>query len=537
MSGACRRHRANWPVGLLDKELASLIGAWHSRSLHCPSRAIRPADDLPLTNDENDGCVIGAGCGERDMRRTAIYAAVALFMGVLGVSWLTHGRGVVHNDPARHISIPQALTVPLQVQAAYNGTTIFFRYRWPSPRPGIFHDVLRYGKAWVVRGGAVAGPQPDGLHEDRVAMMVDDGRVPEFGRYGGYIAIGHRLAGTANEVPGREVQAHPYLGQRLGLDEGTKYLPGTRSNINDWASTLPEAEQQALISAGYFLDLWHWRANRSNPMGVADDQLVAAGRLSDAGRGAYTTNWDAAKRQPRLMFNPARVQRSALNFDDIVQGRIGQDDVYALREDEAVPFDPALAWRDGDTIPRRILRTSQGSRADIAVSGRARWTDGFWEVTLSRRMDTGNPRDDKIFVERGLYQLAFAIHREATGGRWHYVSLPVTLGLGRDATIQAARFEGDTPGWQQPPLNVTLFYPGQVNWALINSTRHAGASNVRAGVPVRYRHSEDQLAHYGVEMEFNGPIQRQWALTLLAGILLIAGFGFALNTLLGRKGA
>lgn len=56
-------------------------------------------------------------------------------------------------------------------------------------------------------------------------------------------------------------------------------------------------------------------------------------------------------------------------------------------------------------------------------------------------------------------------------------------------------------------------------------------------MPVRYRHSEDQLAHYGVEMEFNGPIQRQWALTLLAGVLLIAGFGFALNTLLSRKGA
>jgi hypothetical protein len=31
------------------------------------------------------------------------------------------------------------------------------------------------------------GSRPDGLHEDRVAMMLDDGSVPEFGRYGGYI--------------------------------------------------------------------------------------------------------------------------------------------------------------------------------------------------------------------------------------------------------------------------------------------------------------------------------------------------------------
>lgn len=471
------------------------------------------------------------------MKRVALYASLAIFLGVLGLSWLTHGTGVVWNDRERRISIPERLTVPLQVQVAYNGTNILFRYRWPSPRPGIFHDVLRYdGNAWVVRGDAVPGPQPDGLHEDRVSMMVDDGRVPEFARYGGYITIGRGLAGLSDEVSGRDIQAHPYLGQRLGLDESTKYLPATRQNADDWAATAPEPEQQALVAAGYFLDLWHWRAHRSNPIGVADDQFIAAGRLSDSGRGPYVTNWDAARRQPRLMLDRARAGRAALSWNDIVQGRVGQDDVYYLREDQAAPFDPAATWRDGDTIPRRILRTSQGSRADIAVSGRARWADGFWDVTLTRRMDTGNPREDKIFVERGIYQVAFAIHREATGGRWHYVSLPFSLGLGRTAEIQAERFEGETPNWRQRPFDVTLFYPGQVSWPLITSTRHAGAPNVRAGVPVRFRHSEDQLAHYGIEMEFNEAIQHQWRLTILGGLLLIAGFGFALNALLRRSG-
>lgn len=469
------------------------------------------------------------------MRRVGLLASGALFLGALGYSWLTHGTGVVRNDPEHHVSIPATLTVPMQVQVAYNGTDVFFRYRWQAPNAGIFHDMLRYESgAWRVRGSAVPGSQPDGLHEDRVAMMLDDGSVPEFGRYGGYVAIGARLAGFRDEISGREVVANPEL-RRLGQDEPTKYLPATRSAPGDFLSVVPEAEQRRLQQAGYFLDLWHWRAGRSNPIGVADDQAVTAARISDAGRGMYTTNWDRENRRPARMFDPAQNNgRAAFRWDDLMAGRIGQDDVHALTVANSVPFDPDRQWQEGDTIPRRLLREPQGSRGDIAVSGRARWTNGAWNVTLRRRMDTGHPEDDKIIRDGGVYQAAFAIHRQATGGRWHYVSLPVSIGFGRAADISAARFEGDTPPWSQPAHAVTLFYPGQVNWPLITGARHPGADRVRAGVPVRFRHSEEQLAHYGVEMEFNEAIQRQWLLTLLAGLGLIAAFGIALTATLGR---
>lgn len=470
------------------------------------------------------------------MRKLLVYLSIVIFLAVLGLSWITHGTGIVRNESDRQISIPKPLTVPLQVQAAYNGADIFFRYRWPSPSPGIFHDVLRFTNgAWQVRGRAVPGSEPDGLHEDRVAMMVDDGSVPEFGRYGGYVTVGQGLAGFTDEASGREVRDHPYLGKKLGLDEPTKFLPATRKSIADWKSVVSEAEQDSLRAAGYFLDLWHWRAHRSSPVGHADDQLVGPGRLSDSGRGAFTTNWDAERKQPRLMFDRARLGRVALKWDDIKQGRIGQDDVYFLRDDQAAPFDPAAGWQEGDTIPRRILRLPQGSRADIGVVGKARWADGFWEVTLRRRMNTEKPTEDKIFRDGGVYQVAFAIHRQGTGGRWHYVSLPYTVGLGRPAEFEAVRFEGDTPDWRQAALNVTLFYPGQVSWPHLNSARHGGADSIRKGVPVRYRHSEAQLAHYGVEAEFAAEIRRQWLLTMAAGVLLILGFGIALNLLLPNK--
>lgn len=464
------------------------------------------------------------------MAKSSLYASMMLFGGALALSWFTHGTGIVVNDAKKHINVPTALTVPLQVQAAYNGTDVYFRYRWPAPNAGIFHDMLRFtGGKWEARGDAVPGSQPDGLHEDRVSMMLDDGAVPEFGRYGGYIAIGDKLAGFTEEADGKALKDHPYLGKKLGLDEPTKYLPATRSNQNDWASTVPEPEQAKLQSAGYFLDLWHWRAARSNPVGFADDQFITAGRLSDSGRGAYATNWDGGKKQPRVMFDPAKNGGAkALKWEDVIGGKIAQGAVHGLSEEVSAPFDPSAAWQEGDTIPRRMLRAPQASRADIAVSGKALWADGIWEVTLRRKMNTERPLEDKIIRDGGSYQAAFAIHRQATGGRWHYVSLPISIGFGRQGDVVAAAFTGDAPEWKQAAKQVTLFYPGQVSWPHLNSQKHGGADSIGKGIPVKARHSEEQLAHYGIEAEFAEPIRRQWFLTVFAGLALIAAFGWAL---------
>ena len=55
-------------------------------------------------------------------------------------------------------------------------------------------------------------------------------------------------------------------------------------------------------------------------------------------------------------------------------------------------------------------------------------------------------------------------------------------------------------------------------------------------MPVKYRHSEEQLAYYGVEREFANEIRWQWLLTMIAGLVLIGAFGFALTGLLVRRG-
>jgi len=473
------------------------------------------------------------------MKRTLLYLAILVFVGVLGLSWITHGTGVVKNDVSRNIYIPKDLTMNLQVKAAYNGRDMFFRYRWPTQQPSIYHDMLKFeGGKWVQYGASVPGPQPQGIYENRLTMLVDDGSVPEFARYGGYITIGDAMRFFTNEAKPAEVRAHPYLGQKRNQVEVRKHLPATRSNIADWRSVVPEEELAALRKAGYFLDLWHWRAHRSNPIGASDDEYVFDARYGDAGKGPFTANWDPAKKQPKFMLDPQKNGgQRALKWEDLVQRKLGFDNVYYITEENSVPFDPAYAWKEGDVIPQRLLQKPTGSHGDIKVQGKAVWKDGYWDLTLRRAMDTGNPTDDKILVDKRVYNVAFAVHNNAYGSRWHLVSLPVTLGLSRDADMKAVRFDGDEPKWEQPWHEVTLFYPGQVSWPMLNSKRHAGAERISKGVPVKYRHTEIQLAHYGIEVEFREQIRRQWLYTLLGGVLLIFAFGFGLTSLLARKGA
>src|SRR4030067_2581602 len=178
------------------------------------------------------------------MKRTLLNTAVAVFVGMLLLSWVFHGTGVVKNDLKRNIYIPQTLTIPLQVKAAYNGDKMFFRYRWPAKEPHLYHDMMKFqdGK-WERYGKSVPGPQPQGIYEDRVAMLVDDGAVAEVEKYGGYITIRRRRRLFPKHAKKEEVEAHAYLGKKKQVEVG-KHLPETRSNVADWKAGGPEAQLQ-----------------------------------------------------------------------------------------------------------------------------------------------------------------------------------------------------------------------------------------------------------------------------------------------------
>lgn len=226
---------------------------------------------------------------------------------------------VVRDDPARNIEIPRELMHGMRVKAAYNDDRIFFRFDLPTEEPAYYHDYWVYegNGEWRREGRSQAGRQAHRIYEDRITFFLDDGGVPEFAKWGGFITASGRemrfFTGAAKE----EVLQHPYYGP-LGLDDVRKWLPETRIDLRDWRTVKPKEELEALQAAGYFLDLWHWRAHRSNPIGWSDDEHILDSRWSDSGRALFTSNWDEEEARPRYMFDPERTGQYAMRWEEVL---------------------------------------------------------------------------------------------------------------------------------------------------------------------------------------------------------------------------
>ena len=443
--------------------------------------------------------------------RLGVALIAVFFVAVIVLSVIFAGRGVVRDDLERNIAIPDDLLMDLRFKVAYDDENIYWRFEWDAPNGSFYHDLFAYEDGeWVRYGESPVGSEEFGFYEDRMTFFVDDGSVPYFAQYGGFItAISDQMRFFTDEASEEEVEAV------IGESDLRKWLPGTRTDFYDWTTVRSEEELEALTEAGYFLDLWHWRAHRSNPVGFADDTLVTWYRLSDEGTGPFATNWDSDLEQPNFMFDPDITGQYALRWERLVNREYTQDDYYYLSEDIAVPFDPDHDWQEGDVIPRRLLREPDGSRGDIFANGI--WDQEMWHVDLMRALDTGNPQDDKILHHLGVYDVAFAVHRDATTARWHYVSNPLTLGLSRDADVEALRFDGDQPPWDDIEwTEIILFYPGQIAWDHLMSDAHAGYEEMQRRTAVEVAHTEEELARYAVESEFRSEIRTQWTWTTLS---------------------
>lgn len=79
---------------------------------------------------------------------------------------------------------------------------------------------------------------------------------------------------------------------------------------------------------------------------------------------------------------------------------------------------------------------NKGGAADVQAFGQ--YADGHWVVELRRKLNTGNP-DDKVLRPGRAYLIGFAIFDDTVSNRRHYVTLPLTLGLGVDGGVKAVK--------------------------------------------------------------------------------------------------
>ena len=321
----------------------------------------------------------------------------------------------------------------LNVQAAYDAKNAYLRFQWKTSagKPGIEYPYYRFdGKEWKVYGGprldkaVQAGKQPP-IYEDRLTLMVDDGKVPGFAQQGCWLTCHEGERDMPKEASTQEAQ------KVMKKADVRKSLPASRANPADWRTVKPAGEIAQLKAGGGFVDFFQWRAHRSNPVGMADDGFVLEYRNFDAGANPFTSNLDAKTKQPKMMFDSSKPEGKA-----VTAAQVGKKEHFLVEYKNAVPFNPNAGWKEGDMLPRYYLQEAKGSAADNKATGS--WKNGTWTVLIVRPLGLSN-NDDKAFKDGGVYNVGFAVHDDNITTRGHQVSYVRTLGFGVKADIQAVK--------------------------------------------------------------------------------------------------
>jgi len=248
-------------------------------------------------------------------------------------------------------------------KAVYTNDGIYFLFKWDDPTLSVTKGAWKNdGQKWTHIKS----------NEDRISLLFEINRINNFATKGCTVVC-HVPKGAPNAKDGK-------FGTSSAAEKG---------------------------------DLWHWKAARSDPAGVADDTWVTVisekkgGRKGDAGSGGDKKNITADKSKPMYMLAPGK--------------KLGKNGI--LLAADAVEITDYSVFKPGDVLTYRMPKNAQGSRADIkAVS---RHVGGGWTVMLHRKLDTGND-DDVAFNPRKKYSFAMALF-DNSGDEDSYDSEVLTL--------------------------------------------------------------------------------------------------------------
>ncbi|UCH74029.1 MAG: hypothetical protein JSU82_17205 [Rhodospirillales bacterium] len=150
--------------------------------------------------------------------------------------------------------------------------------------------------------------------------------------------------------------------------------------------------------AEFTADVWHWKASRSDPAGIAHDKMWRVSRSEFPGAKKFTTS----NGQSVYLARPSDAG----------------DRLY-----RAVKHDT----KREDIMPRYDVNLSpNGSIADIRAKGV--WHDGRWHLEMARKLDTGHD-DDAVIPASGRIPFAVAAFNDVDSDD-HSVSDVLSLQTG-----------------------------------------------------------------------------------------------------------
>lgn len=356
------------------------------------------------------------------------------------------GKLIVGGDRLEPNPIPGKEGVKdLTVQAVHDSEYLYFRFEYKSQlnQEGRMHNMIRYdGKEWQWYGSHRAnakvrsGEQPP-VYEDRLAIMIDDGSVPMFAEQGCWLTCHDSMRDMPGAPSKAEVKKHGYLGGKMKKSDIRKYLPASRLDQGaSWEKTRTPDEIAKLKAGNQFADLMQWRVARSNPVGMADDGYVLQYRNFDSGKKMFSWNLDRKTMVPKYMFDSAKTGYIALREGDLVNPAKA---VAIIQESNSKTYNANAGFKKGDILPGRLLTAQTKGSAGDNDYAKGNWNNGVYSLVFRRKLDTGNPQDDKILKVGGVYTIGLAVHDDNVTTRFHHVSFPLTLGIGVDADIKAER--------------------------------------------------------------------------------------------------
>ncbi len=150
-----------------------------------------------------------------------------------------------------------------------------------------------------------------------------------------------------------------------------------------------------LSGKSFEADMWHWKAARSNPLGLVHDKMTIIGR-----------------ERVKKAFK-ARIPSGETIY--IQRPSDAGDKMYSTRR---------YSVKEKDVMPKYILTESpRGSVADIKCRGV--WKDGKWRLEIRRKLDTGHD-DDVVFAPGTLIRGGFAVF-DHSGDDDHVISETLTF--------------------------------------------------------------------------------------------------------------
>ncbi len=175
---------------------------------------------------------------------------------------LGSSRAVLDASPPKG----KAGSLPATLQVAHDGSKIYFRFEWASPKAG--------------------DTKEDARNEVKLTLLFDGGGTVEGAALNGCWSACHMDLQTMPDASDA-AKGHARA-KALGWSEGvTKYLPESRSAISmtkprgGWDKLRPEAEIAAALKAGKFLDLMQYRSGKGEkPVDghVLDSRHMAGGK-------------------------------------------------------------------------------------------------------------------------------------------------------------------------------------------------------------------------------------------------------------------